>query len=191
MIAKTLSFITEIFNQELKMTYGVTDDFVVASGLINPDGSSIQQTQNKIVVSVINIERETSMTMNGYFNDGDKNYGRVAPPVYLNLYLLIAANYTDYLEANKILSTIIGVIQSNPFFTRQEHPVMQEPLDKLTFEILNVPMNELSHIWSGIGAKYLPSVICKVRMMTIQKNVIKKEIPGITGLGNQSKPETN
>ncbi len=191
MIAKTLSFITEIFNQELKMTYGVTDDFVVASGLINPDGSSIQQTQNKIVVSVINIERETSMTMNGYFNDGDKNYGRVAPPVYLNLYLLIAANYTDYLEANKILSTIIGVIQSNPFFTRQEHPVMQEPLDKLTFEILNVPMNELSHIWSGIGAKYLPSVICKVRMMTIQKNVIKKEIPGITGLGNQSKPKTN
>jgi len=110
MIAKTLSFITEIFNQELKMTYGVTDDFVVASGLINSDGSSIQQTQNKIVVSVINIERETSMTMNGYFNDGDKNYGRVAPPVYLNLYLLIAANYTDYLEANKILSTIIGVI---------------------------------------------------------------------------------
>jgi len=191
MIAKTLSFITEIFNQELKMTYGVTDDFVVASGLINPDGSSIQQTQNKIVVSVINIERETSMTMNGYFNDGDKNYGRVAPPVYLNLYLLIAANYTDYLEANKILSTIIGVIQSNPFFTRQEHPVMQEPLDKLTFEILNVPMNELSHIWSGIGAKYLPSVICKVRMMTIQKNVIKKEISGITGLGNQSKPKTN
>jgi len=28
-------------------------------------------------------------------------------------------------------------------------------------------------------------------MMTIQKNVIKKEIPGITGLGNQSKPKTN
>ena len=193
MIAKTLTFITDIFNQEIKMTYGTIDDRVVASSLINPDGSITENIENKIVVSIINIERETSMKMNSYFNDGDKNYGRVAPPIYLNLYLLISANYTssNYLEATKMLSTILGVLQANSFYTRQEHPTMQEPLDKLTLEIFNVPINELSHIWSGVGAKYVPSIICKVRMMTIQKNIIKKEIPGITGLGDQAKPKTN
>ena len=64
---------------------------------------------------------------------------------------------------------------------------MEAPLEKLTFEIFNVAMNELSHIWSGIGAKYLPSIIYKVRMLSIQEKRVQKEVPGITGLGKDVK----
>ena len=191
MIAKTLSFITDLLNQELKMSFGLTDDRVIASSLINPDGSITNNVENKIVVSVINLEHETTRkSMNHYINDGVKSYGKIAPPVQLNVYLLVSANYdsSNYLEANKMLSAVIGVFQANPFFTKETNPEMQAPLEKLTLEIFNLPINELSHIWSGIGAKYVPSIIYKTRMLAIQEEKVKKLVPGISGLQGGAKP---
>lgn len=184
MISKALSFITDFLNHEIKMSFGINDNIVVGGSLINPDGSVSNNIENKVIVSVINLEHETTVkSMNTYRSDGDK-YGKVPRPVFLNLYLLIAANYeaSKYSEALKMLSKVIGVFQVNTYFTRQKHPKMERPLDKLTFEIYNIPINELSHIWSGIGAKYVPSIIYKVRMITIQEDIILKEVPAITGL---------
>jgi len=191
MIAKALIFITELLNKELKMSFGINDDRVVASSLINPDGSIAGNTENKMVVSIINLEHETTMkSMNNYIKDGTNNYGKKTPPVHLNIYVLISANYdsSNYLEANKMLSAVIGVFQAHPYFSKQTNPEMQSPLEKLTFEIFNLPINELSHIWSGIGAKYVPSIIYKLRMLAIQDNIIKAEIPGIKGLNGGAKP---
>jgi len=190
MIAKTLSFITDLLNQELKLTFGIDEDKVVASSLINPDGSIASNIENKIVVSVINLEHETTRKhLSAYVKDGSQNFGKVAPPVQLNLYVLVSANYdsTNYLEANKMLSAVIGVFQAHPYFTKESNPSMQKPLEKLTFEIYNLPINELSHIWSGIGAKYVPSIIYKIRMLAIREDIIHKEVPGITGLGTGAK----
>jgi len=189
MIDKALVFITKELNSELRKAFSISEDRVVASSLINPDGSVTENIENKVVVSIINIEHETAMgSRNQYVREGTQ-YGKVAPPVYLNLYLLVAANYDsgNYLEANKMLSAIIEKFQANPYFTKDSHPQMQDPIEKLTFEIFNMPINELSHIWSGIGAKYVPSIIYKIRMMTVQADRIIKEVPGITGLGGESK----
>ena len=191
MIAKTLTFITDLLNQELKMNFGFKDDRVVASSLVNPDGSMPSNAENKIVISLVNLEHETVMkSMGNYITDGGKNFAKVAPSVKLNLYVLVSANYdsSNYIESTKILSFIIGVLHTNPHFTKQTNPEMQSPIEKLTFEIFNLPINELSHIWSGIGAKYVPSIIYKVRMFTIQEDRIKKEIPGIGGLSGNTKP---
>jgi len=193
MIAKTLTFITELLNQELKMSFGFNDNRVVASSLVNPDGSMPSNAENKIVISVVNLEHETSINSRGnYMTDGAMSYGKIAPPVHLNLYLLVSANYdsNNYIEANKVLSAIIGVFQANPYFNKQTNPEMQAPLEKLTMEIFNLPINELSHIWSGIGAKYVPSIIYKVRMLTIQEETIKKEVTGIGGLSGNTKPNS-
>lgn len=184
MIDKALTFITNELNKELKMAFSIDEDRVVASSLINPDGSVTENIENKVIVSIINIEHETGMgSMNQYLREGNE-YSKVAAPVYLNLYLLVSANYDsgNYLEANKMLSAVIKMFQANPYYTKNSFPSMQLPLEKLTFEIFNLPISELSHIWSGIGAKYVPSIIYKVRMMTVQEEKITKQVPGITGL---------
>ena len=184
MIDKALIFITNELNKELKMAFGIDEDRVIASSLINPDGSLTENIENKVIVSVINVEHETAMgSMNQYLREGNE-YSKIAAPVYLNLYFLVSANYDsgNYLEAHKMLSAVIKMFQANPYYTRNSHPAMQLPLEKLTFEIFNLPINELSHIWSGIGAKYVPSIIYKVRMMTVQEEKITKQVPAITGL---------
>ncbi|HWZ21721.1 MAG TPA: DUF4255 domain-containing protein [Cytophagaceae bacterium] len=191
MIAKALSFISNYINKEIKLTFGLSDDMVIASSLINPDGSVTESLENKIIISIINLEHETATKQIGnMFNGGDNQYGKTAPPVFLNLYVLISANYTssNYLEALKMLSAVIAIVQANPSFSRSNFPDMDVSADKLNFEIYNIPINELSHIWSGIGAKYVPSIIYKVRMISIQKNLIQEELSGITGIqkGNTS-----
>lgn len=166
------------------MLYGIDDDHVVAESLVNPDGTNSDTVLNKIVVSLVNIEHETTANTQQYIAGGTNNYGKVSNPVFLNLYLLIAANYEsgNYPEALKMLSSVIRIFQSNSYFTRSKNPELSPPLDKLTFEIFNLPLNELSHIWGGLGAKYVPSILYKVRMISIQENKIAEEIPGVTGL---------
>ena len=190
MIAEALKFTTKLLEQELNLAFGKKlEGRVVASSLLNPDGSVVDDIKNKLVISVINLEQETTRKhMNNYVSDGPRKFGKVAPPVQFNLYMLISANFDSsekYLEANKVLSAVIRVFQARPFFTKNSKKIkMEAPLEKLTFEIYNVAMNELSHIWSGIGAKYLPSIIYKVRMLSIQEKQVQEEVPGITGLGD-------
>lgn len=184
MIDKALSFISDYINKEIKLTFGLSDNMVIASSLINPDGSVTNDIENKIIISIINLEHETTTKKTGnVFNGGDNQFGKIAPPVYLNLFVLISANYNsaNYLEALKMLSAVIGIIQANPSFSKANFPDM-DVADKLNFEIYNIPINELSHIWSGIGAKYVPSIIYKVRMISIQKNLIQEEVAGIGGI---------
>ncbi|AFL81193.1 hypothetical protein Aeqsu_1713 [Aequorivita sublithincola DSM 14238] len=170
MIDKALSFITDFLNQELKRTCDISSNLVIASGLVNPDGSVSENIQNKIVISVINLENETfPKSLDNFRTTASNTYDKTAPPVYLNLYLLISANYdsSNYLESLKMLSTVITSFHSNSYFTKNEHPNMPSPLEKLTLEIYNVPITELSHIWNGFGAKYVPSVVYKLRMITL------------------------
>lgn len=194
MIAKALTFVSDFLNHQIKMSYGIDENRVVISSLINPDGTITENIENKIVISVINLEHETTVNSSGnYINGGNNNFGKISPPVYLNIYLLISANYDsgNYIEALKMLSTVIGVFQANTYFTQQKNPTMPSPLEKLTFEIFNLPINELSHIWSGIGAKYVPSIVYKVRMISIREDLITKEVPGLSGVQNNPQAKTS
>lgn len=194
MIAKALTFVSDFLNHQIKMSYGIDENRVVVSSLINPDGTIAENIENKIVISVINLEHETTVkSLNNYVTGGNNNYGKVSPPVYLNLYLLVSANYDsgNYVEALKMISRVISIFQENTYFNQQKNPEMQSPLEKLTFEIFNLPINELSHIWSGIGAKYVPSIIYKVRMITINQGGVSKEVPGLSGTHNTSKSKNN
>ncbi|TNE53998.1 MAG: DUF4255 domain-containing protein [Bacteroidetes bacterium] len=190
MIDKALSFITTYVNQELKASFGLSEDKVIAGSLINPDGSVTENMENKIIVTIINIENETfaGNTQSAYKQSGENNYAKQEPPLYINLYLLFAANYTskNYLESLKMLSAAIAMIQANPTFERNNFPEMDPQIDRLTMEIHNIPINELSHIWSGIGAKYVPSMIYKLRMLAVQKAKIQSTVSGISGLDSST-----
>ncbi len=190
MISKALHFISDFLNKEIKLNFGIEQNNVMASSLINPDGSVTANIENKIIISVINLEHETAIQSRIQHQKGPNGVGLVNPAIHLNLYLLVSANYDsgNYLEALKMLSAVIGVFQANTLFTRENFPAMEPPLERLTFEIFNLPINELSHIWSGIGAKYVPSIVYKVRMISISEGQINKEVTEISGLNPSSNP---
>jgi hypothetical protein len=142
---------------------------VIASSLAHPDGSVVTATQNKIVLSVIHLEQESFTKSQPYYrkNDGDP-YQIKTPPLHLNLHVMVSSNYDNYLESLKMLSGVMRTFQAHAHFTSENHPSMPTDISKLTLEMYNIPITELSPIWSCIGAAYVPSVTYKMRMIAEQ-----------------------
>ena len=40
-------------------------------------------------------------------------------------------------------------------------------IDKLLFDLFNISQDQVHHLWSMLGGKYIPSVVYRLRMLTI------------------------
>jgi hypothetical protein len=90
------------------------------------------------------------------------------PELKLNLYVLFAANFKKYEEALKYISYVLTYFQAHPAFTSVEYPALDPRIEKLTAELQSLSYEQLNQIWAFIGGKQLPSVIYKIRMVSIQ-----------------------
>jgi hypothetical protein len=90
------------------------------------------------------------------------------PPLILNLYIQFAVYNQHYDEALKQIGYVLGYFQTHPVLTTQNTPALNgSGVDKLTFEVVNYTHQDLSNLWSQLGAKYLPSVVYKMRMIIV------------------------
>jgi hypothetical protein len=183
MIDKTLGFLLGELNGFLSTSFPSSEPHAVLSGLANPDGSVPLGLENKIVVSLANIERETAAVSSGSqirSDNGDKL--RVGLPLNLNIFILLSSNFGgNYVEALRFLSSSIGFLQSKPVFTPQNSPGFPRGLERLTIEMVNLNMQDLQNLWACTGGKYLPSAFYKARMLTIQDGWVTGRIPVISG----------
>ena len=95
-----------------------------------------------------------------------EGYIRHAPPLLLNLNLMLAAVYDEkrYAESLDILSDTLKFIQSVPIFE----------VDGMayTVEIVTLSSQDLNNIWTMLGGQYYPSVVCKLRRLVIDAEEI-------------------
>jgi hypothetical protein len=140
MIDKVLSLILDELNVFLSARFEDSEPHAVLSNLANEDGSLPPAIENKLVLSLVNIERE--------------------PALNLNIYLRVSSNFAaNYLESLRFLSAALE------FF--QERPVFSAPgMERLSVEMVNLAIQDLHDLWSISGSKYLPSALYKLRMVT-------------------------
>ena len=74
---------------------------------------------------------------------------------------------------------IIEFFQGHSVFDRSNTPMLSSNIDKVTLDYVNLDFNELNNLWSLIGAKYIPSTVYKLRMLTFNQNMIREDVPGI------------
>lgn len=167
-------------NEFFRVKFGIAEDRVVVSGLVNQDGSLAVKDDNRIILSVVMIQEEK---MGVYKNAGPIPPGGVKP-IHLNLYLLFSASFNEKLtlEALKFLSATIAFFQNKPVFTSSNSSTLGAGLDKISFEISNMNVQEQSNLWSALGAKYLPSVLYKVRVVTIDEQMLTPETIDVSGM---------
>jgi hypothetical protein len=165
-------------NQHLMRTFGLNEDVVVVSNILEQDGTVATHINNKIVVSLVNIEKENAPL----------NQPRVAaasavrttvsnPPVYVNLYLMFASYFSgsNYQEGLKFISNTISYLQGQNTFDQHNSPGLDRNINKLVMDIHNLDMTDLSNLWGILSGKYLPSVLYKVRMVTVDANAVKDQ----------------
>ena len=156
MIDKVLGFIVERLNTALLEQ----DPRGERPAIMGPlGGAESAMFENKIIVSLANIERETGTQRANNLQSGKP------PPLDVNLFILVAANFSDsdYAEALKSLSAALAFFQSSPVMTPATSPGLPAGIERLTIEVENMSFQEVNNLWTVRGSLYLPSFLLKLR----------------------------
>lgn len=180
MIQAAINHLATQLNAYLKRTNNLTEDIVVVSSLVEPDGSVAPHVNNKLVLLLTNIEKDSvpqSKVSRVHSFDGRALVG--SKTLYLNLYVMVAANFSgaNYAEALKFISRATGFFQLQPVFDRHSSPEMDSRIEKLVLDIENLNIQDLSNLWGLLGGKYLPSVYYRVRMIAMNPDSIVAQLP--------------
>ena len=161
MIRKILTYYAERLEEYLSRTHRQPEG-IATVGLI---GTASEETPNKLVVSLVNLEKEASGD-GVYMQRASGGYAGRLAPLMLNMHIMLAAVYESkrYAESLSVLSDTLEFIQSMPKFS----------VDGAVYTIEVVPMStmDLHNIWTTMGGQYHPSVICKVRGLTIDSGTV-------------------
>lgn len=173
-IYQALSFLKNQLNSYLKFQLG--DEYGDTAFISNPvgqDGSSAADTGDRILLTLTNIEEERiNRTQRPVLKSINGKDVRVNPDVKLNLYVLFIANRNKYEESLKFISHVITFFQGKSVFTTQNSPELDPQISQLIMELSTASYEQLNNLWGTIGAKYMPSALYKIRMLTVQGDVI-------------------
>ncbi len=186
MIHHTLRFLTESLNTYLNQQAGNIATPTRMVHLSNvAAGDSVSIPDRSIGVSLVNIEEER--VFKEQRTSVVNEFGRAEvrnPELKLNLYVLVTANFTredndpteDYVEGLKQLSQVIEFFQGKNVFTNENSPYLAslDPnIQKLIVEFYSYSFEQMYNFWSVLGANYLPSILYRVRLLTIQKREVQ------------------
>lgn len=182
MINQAMKFLTDELNDYLgvQATTLSQPPQIKLSNVADADGKVVIPS-NTLGISLINVEEERVMKdqrTSGRALNGDVEYFN--PELRLNLYVLISANFIgssggsntvapEYEEGLKQLSYVIGFFQGRNVFTTDNSPTLDASVKKLIVELYSFSFEQQYNFWSVVGAKYMPSVLYRVRMLTYQE----------------------
>lgn len=163
--------INKYLNQKLNPT---PKDLVVLADAVKIADSANQD--NNIFLTLINIEEDRISRSPENFVKIDNRVIYKNPKVNLNLYCLFVVNKKDdYFGALKQLSSVIQFFQFKNVFTHENSPSLDLGIDKLILDLYSLNFEQVNHLWGVLGGKYLPSVVYKLRMVTIDEGLIDAE----------------
>jgi hypothetical protein len=168
---------------------------VVLKPLVAPDGAiDTGDSSSHVTVILVGVEEELREGKRPYFiPTDDKKYFKLNPPVELNLFILFVAHNGDYKTALRDLSDVIGFFQSNQVFESTKFPALNatvsqpdakpwQLIERLCFKLHNLTFEQQNNLWATMGAKYMPSVMYKMNMLTVFETKSKEKAAPITEL---------
>lgn len=175
MIKKILTYYASYLDEFLRSKFPQPEG-VAEVGFI---GGNADEKPCKLIVSLVNIERETAGGISAGLSRGGSDYARTYPPLLLNLDLMLAAVYDErrYAESLSVLHESLLFIQSHPYFDLDGQ--------KYTIEVVTLSAQDINNIWSTLGGQYYPSVMCKLRRLMVDA----KE--AVSSGGNLREPSTS
>lgn len=182
MIDTVINHLAATLNQSLRRAFSVAEDLVVASCLHEQDGNVAVQAANKVAVFLVNIERDTlPQTMPRSAASPGVRVGLTHSPVCLNLMVMFAAHFggSHYGEALKLIAGTIAFFQSRPVLDHHNTPELDPRIDRLALDIENLSMGDLGNVWGLLGGRYVPSVLYKVRMVSIDAGQVFAHVPRV------------
>lgn len=166
MIYKALQIVTEQLNGYLKLSFKLREDIAFLSPIKDADKV---YPSNRVSITLVGLERETSGGISFQRTViSDNAVKRTAPAWQMNVNILISVIFQDrqYEESLQILSAVLSFIQKNNMITSQDQSV------SFAIDPVNLSIHELSNLWGICGDSYFPSMVCRLRVLTVDENEI-------------------
>ncbi len=156
----------DIIRQELK------------NNLINADVGNISEIVNDpnnngvnadVIISLINIEENRISRDPNNFIRKDTGIILKNPAIHLYLTLLFTSvrRAGGYGLSLQDLQKVIGVFQKKFVFDHSNTQNLDPNIEKLILDMDSLTLQQLHEIWSVLGGRYFPSVVYRMRMVTI------------------------
>lgn len=176
MIAETLGFLAAELNAYLNLKMMATSDARVKVGNVARamDGSlsGTDSLDEKAILSLVNLEEDRSVRRQETAIKTATTARYKNPPLLLNLYLLLSVNKANYPDSLLLLGHLVQFFQFQTVFTPITHPGLDPRIQKLTVELYTMNFEQVNHLWSTLGGKYLPSALYKVRQLAVDENAV-------------------
>lgn len=183
LIYQALSFLTNELSDYLATVVPDSEPRAVLAAHVNPDGTPTT-IADKVSLTLLNLTPETTVrNLLPERSSNGSDHARLSPSIKLNLHVLVAANFKEYAEALKFLGLALAFFQGHSVFTPQSSPRLDRSFDRLVVELEAASYQEWSHVWGMLGSKQLPSVVYKVKLVTIQDGLVQGRTPAVSGLG--------
>ena len=189
MIDVLLIHIRDLLNQYFKNQYGFTENKVVVSNLLDNSGSTPVELEDRMVCFLLSLEEEPALKNKSARSPGSVSaFLDKSSPLYLHLQLFFCANFKskNYLEGLNYLSQTISFFHQNRIINPGTVPGLSKRVEKITFDLCTLSYDNLSQIWSAIGAKILPSAVYKVGMVIFDDTPVRGIIPVISSTGAEN-----
>lgn len=180
MINESLSFLCDELNKYLrqKLGLGPADIAVVMfniSHLADGNNNGGNAPAANAYLSLVNVEEDRISKQQENYVRGTDGIRYQSPKLFLNLYVLFSVNEKTYDESLIKLSFITQFFQYNNVFDPLTTPGLDERIEKLIVDMCSLSFEQLNHLWGTQGGKYLPSVLYKIRQVTINENATTSE----------------
>ncbi len=156
-----------------------------------PTGEINITNTSHITVTLVGVDEERREGKRPYYAASeDKNFYKLNPPIELDLFVLFVANNQDHKTALRDLSDVIGFFQANPIFDAEKFPNLNtsvidpsskpwQLIERLVFSLHSLSFEQQNNLWSMLGAKYIPSVVFKMKMLTFFENKSQQKLAAI------------
>ena len=143
--------------------------------------------ESDIILTLINIDEETTLRNRPNYKIEGTTVSYKNPKVNINLYLLFTANNRRYSESLKSISKIIEFFQGKKVFTQSNSNYDRDDVDmqgigdfKLIAELYTPSFEQLSYVWGILGGKQYPSVMYKLRLLELERDIVQAQGAVIT-----------
>lgn len=183
MIDQVLTFLnTQLDNYlRLKLDPSDSNSFIQLANIAWNDTETKSANGNtspsNAFLTLVNIEEDKISKSPENYVRQDTNLIYKNPKIYLNLYILFAVNLSSYSESLKRLSFIIQFFQYQNVFTPLTTPGLPAGVEKLILDLNTLSFQDMNNLWGILGSKYLPSVMYKIRLITISEEFLQGSAP--------------
>ncbi len=191
MIDAALGLMASQLNEHLRRRFQLSEDLAVLSNLLEQNGTPVPLVANKLVLFLAGVERDTlAHRAPGVRLGMQPQQLATGEPVFLNLLVMCAANFSggNYPEALKFLSSAIAFFQSHQMLDQHNAPGLDTRLERLMLSIENLSSSEMHSLWGIHSGRYLPSVLYRVRMVSLDSQHVTGRESSVRGIDTGTLP---